>query len=343
MGLTVPVGDGQAHVASCAELAVEVTDAHKRYGEIAALRGVDLELKAGDIVALLGRNGAGKTTLFSLISGLARADAGCVRVNGEDLVSRARRPCRAVSLAGQETAVYPSLTVRENLHLFGELAGLRRAALRNQIADLAERLSLSGRLDRRAREMSVGETRLLHVAMALMGDPTVLLLDEPTAGMDLDARRLVLAVALELAERGAAICYSTHNFLEAERLGADVAILEQGRIIARGPHVELIAATGRGAVELYFEGPPPLLICGEDDVRVAGSRVRVLTHGPPALRAAGILAELGPETRRLRSVNLLEPNLETVFLELTGKRLDDESPHATVESTVHGERSAHVG
>ncbi len=290
----------------------------KRYGETAALAEVDLQIAEGEILGLLGPNGAGKTTLVSIVAGLRRADAGRVWVNGIDVHAHPNDARRGLGLAPQETGIYPTLRVRDNLRFFGELGGLRRTSLRKRIAEVGEAFAISHLFARSARTLSGGEARRLHTAMVFMYRPALLLLDEPTAGVDIRTRTQLLEVVRALAAEGASVCYSTHYLPEIEQLNASVAIIDRGRIVASGSSEELVRAHGHAAVELRFAGAPPTLE-GTHAVEVLGSVVRITTGRPPAVEAAEIMSKLGADTQRLRAVELISPSLENVFLDLTGR------------------------
>lgn len=292
---------------------------HKSYGEEVALDDVDLEIAPGEVLALIGRNGAGKTTFFSIVAGLLRADAGSVRVEGIDVAEHPHRARLRLGLAGQETAVYPPLTVADNLRLFGELGGLRGPERRRRVAEAAELLDIADLLDRRARDLSSGQARRLHTAMALVLRPPLVLLDEPTAGVDVATRQRMLETVRGLAEEGAAICYSTHYIAEAEQLGGSVAVLERGRVLARGSVGSLIETHCRAVVELRFDGIPPTLNGGFES-ETSGQRLRVFAGESPGLTLARVLGQLGPAGERLRAVELIRPSLEGVFLDLTRSR-----------------------
>lgn len=291
----------------------------KSYGDVTALDGVDIEIAAGEICGLLGPNGAGKTTLVSIVAGLRRADRGTVTVNGIDALRCSAEARRYIGLAPQELAIYPTVLVRDNLVFFGELAGLRGSVLATRIGEVADTLELTALLDRPGRTLSGGEKRRLHTAMAMLHHPPLLLLDEPTTGVDVRTRaRLLEAVRRLATEEGTAICYSTHYLPEVEALGASVAIIEQGRIIARGSVAELVKRHGGAAVELTFAGLPPLLSL-DRRIETVDHTLRIYTD-EPAADTARVLAQLGAEAEHLRGVEIVSPSLESVFLALTGRR-----------------------
>ncbi|MET9848422.1 ABC transporter ATP-binding protein [Streptomyces ossamyceticus] len=294
----------------------------KRYGDTVALHDVSLDIAEGEIVGLLGHNGAGKSTLMSLTAGLLRPDTGQVQVCGEP-VARARH---RLGLAPQDLGVYPPLTVRQNLCFFAELAGLRGRDVHRRTDDVAEPLGLTALLDRRVARLSGGEQRRVHTAVALLHRPRLLLLDEPTAGVDVETRTRLIDFVRDLAATGTAVCYSTHYLAEVEALDADVAVLDHGRLIAKGSLQELVRSHGGGWVELTFTGAPPearLPWPVTDD----GDTLRVRAD-QPHLALPEILAALGDGTSRLTNLNVVRPSLESVFLHLTGRRYtaQDDSP-----------------
>lgn len=295
--------------------ALGVSDVSKRFGAVCALSKVDLKVVQGEIVALIGRNGAGKTTLFSIVAGLCRPDTGRVHIKGIDIARHARQAKQYLGLASQDTAVYPSLSVRDNLRLFGELRGLRRALLSAEVDEVAEMLDVHRLLDRPAGALSGGEARRVHTALALICRPPVLLLDEPTAGVDVHTRARVIDTVKSLADEGTAICYSTHYFSEAEQLAVSVAILDEGRIKAQGSVQDLIAERGQGAVELVFDGAAPQRLFRAEPC--SATKLRVATREPPAVVAARLLAELGEAADQLQAIELVNANLESIFLDIT--------------------------
>lgn len=226
----------------------------KRYrgSDRPALEGVDLALAAGGVLALLGPNGAGKSTLVSLAAGLARPDAGTVRVLGADPTVRARATRRAIGVAPQEIGVYPQLTVSANLRAFAELYGTRPRAARVRAGELLAPFALTDLADRPAGRLSGGEQRRLHAAIALVNRPRLAIFDEPTAGADPSTREHILQAVRDLAEEGTAVVYTTHYLPEVERLDADIALLEAGRVIARGTVEELRARHAAPSLEAVY-------------------------------------------------------------------------------------------
>lgn len=292
---------------------------HKAYGDLAALRGVDLDVAAGEIVSLLGPNGAGKTTLVSIVAGLRRADAGVVEVDGHDAAERSVEVRRRIGLAPQDLGIYPVVSVRRNLQLFGRLAGLGPRELRSQIDEVAEALRITDLLDRPGGELSGGQKRRLHTAIALLHRPRLLLLDEATTGADVETRAHILDLVRGLAGEGSAVLYSTHYLQEVEDLGANVTLLDDGLVIASGGVDELIAAHADPVVELTFQGQVPGV--GTDgEATVDGRRLRLRT-GDPAGTLSTVLPQLPAGS--LASVDIVRPNLEAVYLALTGRRYDE--------------------
>ena len=305
---------------------LEIKALKKAYGGHEVLRGVDLEAKVGEIVGLLGPNGAGKTTLVSIVAGLRSADGGTVTVNGIDAVAHPDKARALLGLAPQDLGIYPVLSVERNLTFFAELSGLTGKRLRAQVKDVAEALDLANLLGQKAATLSGGQKRRLHTAMALVNEPKVLFLDEPTVGADVQTRNQILEVVRRRAEAGCAVVYTSHYLTEIEDLAATVAVLEGGEIVARGPLAGLIAEHGSPALRLTFEGSAPVL----DGFEVSGSTATLRTPDP-ARAAAGIIGRLNGSTDRLRSVDIVRPSLEAAYLALTGRRSNEDTNEKTEE------------
>ncbi|HYR64159.1 MAG TPA: ABC transporter ATP-binding protein [Actinomycetota bacterium] len=297
--------------------ALQVSGLWKRYGGTAALAGVDLSIAPGEILGLVGPNGAGKTTLISVVAGLLRPDQGTVRVAGVDAVAQPDAVRPLVGLAPQALGLYPTLTVRENLTFFARLAGMAPGDARARAASLGAAFGMAGSLGRRVQTLSAGEHRRIHVACAMAGRPRLLLLDEPTAGVDQAARADLLDAARSAAATGIAICYATHHLGEVEELDGSVAVLHHGRIVASGMVRSLLAAYARPVVELSFAGAPPAVAPGDGGV-LQGDTLSIPTDDPGGT-IARVVAAAGPDAARLRSVEVLRPGLGAVFAAVTGE------------------------
>lgn len=270
---------------------LEVHELTKRYGDVKALDGFSLTARAGEIVGLVGHNGAGKTTFVEIVSGLIRPDSGTVRIDGKE-ASKARG---RVGISPQHIALYPPITVREHLALFGGLAGLRRAVLRNEIDTLASALSLTEFMDRSVGLLSGGQQRRTQAAVALIHRPGLLLLDEPTAGADPETRQNLLDVVKQRAGEGAAVIYTTHYLPELAEIAATIAVARRGKIIARGTSAELL------------EGLP-----GEVRVTFADESVCVPTTNPTET----LVGLLRGGDRTVESVELRNPDLDDLYRSL---------------------------
>jgi ABC-2 type transport system ATP-binding protein len=233
--------------------AIEVRGLTKSYGKLQVLRGVDLEVERGSIVALLGSNGAGKTTAIKVLSTLVRADGGTARVDGFDVRESPASVRQAISLTGQFAAVDDHLTGRENLVL---VARLRHQPAPARIADdLLARFALTEAGGRKVATYSGGMRRRLDIAMSLIGDPAVIFLDEPTTGLDPDARTEVWATVRQLAQGGTTVLLTTQYLEEAEQLADRIAILHRGRILVAGTLAELRALLPAAKKEYVIKQP----------------------------------------------------------------------------------------
>jgi ABC-2 type transport system ATP-binding protein len=238
-----------------AQPAIRIRALERSFGDLQVLRGVDFDVQAGSVLALLGSNGAGKTTLVRILSTLLRADAGAASVNGFDVATQGAMVRGSFSLTGQFAAVDEILSGRENLML---VAKLRRLKQPGTIADdLLQRFSLTGAATRRVATYSGGMRRRLDIAMSLIGDPPVIFLDEPTTGLDPESRIEVSRTIRELTERGTTVLLTTQYLDEAEQLADRIAILHQGRIIANGTFAELKQLLPPTTIE-YVQKQPTL-------------------------------------------------------------------------------------
>jgi ABC-2 type transport system ATP-binding protein len=292
----------------------------KRYGERAALDGFDLDVRAGEIVGLIGHNGAGKTTFMEVITGLVRPDRGQVRGGGGAGGGPPRLARRQLGIAPQELALYLTATVADNLRLFGALAGLRRGALRRAVAQVAEELALTDVLGQRAGLLSGGQRRRTQAGTALVTGAPLLLLDEPTAGADPQTRTALLAAVRARAAAGAAVLYTTHYLPELADLGATLAVARAGRVIARGSQDSLTRGLP-GELRLRFEPDAsaaclPASLAGR--AREHGGEVRITSVSPPADLAAALAAGCVPAW-----VDVRRPDLDDLYRSLSRGQVPD--------------------
>jgi ABC-2 type transport system ATP-binding protein len=303
----------------------------KRYGERPALRGVTFHVATGEIVGLLGPNGAGKSTMLSILATIFGADRGRVAIAGFGLPQEAASARRAVGFVPQREALYPTLTARENVEFFACMLGLDRARSRAAI----DRVLTIAMLDERSHEpisgFSVGMRRRLNLACGLLHDPRVLLLDEPTVGVDPQSRERIFAAVRELAASGTAVLYSTHAMEEAERLCHRIVLLDEGTVVASGTTDELVARarlvpTVRVATRAPLRDGWLADVGGARIVRQLDASAEIeiadLAAAPAVMIAA---ARAGGEVLEL---SLHRPDLADVFFALTGRALRDHESRA---------------
>jgi ABC-2 type transport system ATP-binding protein len=292
---------------------VRVRGLHKTYGSLEAVRGIDLDVRAGEVFAFLGPNGAGKTTTVEILEGYRSPTAGEVVVLGTDPATASAAWRTRVGVVLQVGEVEPLLTVQELLELY---AGYYPAP--RSIDETILQVGLEHRRDRRAGKLSGGEQRRLHVALALVGDPELLFLDEPTTGFDPAARRGAWEVIAGLRELGKTVFLTTHYIEEAEALADRVAIIKDGRIVAEGTPRELAARRNRTAIR--FALAPELAAQLPTDLaaraQVNGTRAELMSDDPVRDLAALCTWALGRGVE-LRDLEALKPSLEDVYLELT--------------------------
>jgi len=301
----------------------------KRFGDKVAVDGVSFEVYPGESFGLLGPNGAGKSTTLAMIAGLLRPDAGEIEVGGLPLATRRREAQRLLGVVPQDVALYPELTAAQNMGYFAALRGLRGAEARRQIEEALALVGLTDHAGQRVERFSGGMKRRLNIAVGLLGRPRLLLLDEPTVGIDPQSRRHILEATRQLAATGVAVLYTSHYMEEVEFLCRRVAIMDHGRIIAQGPMDQVRALAGDAAVlrlpwdgVLRDEDPAALGRQLGVPVETTGGEVRfILPRGPE--QAVELLGELVRRGVPVRGMRLETPDLETVFLALTGRALRD--------------------
>lgn len=309
---------------------LEAKDLRKSFGDLQAVNGVSLHIAPGETYGLLGPNGAGKTTTISMIAGLLQADGGEVRVGGDLITPKAVGPKARMGLVPQELAIYPDLTAAENLAFFGRLYGMRGDDLKARVNRVLEVVGLTDRADDLTKEFSGGMKRRLNIGIGLLHSPELLILDEPTVGVDPQSRNAILEAVEELSGAGMAVLYTTHYMEEAERLCDRVGIIDQGEIKAEGTRRELVQLVGQKD-RVSIEGNGPIaeavrVLAGSDGVSEASAddhRISLLVEDAGA-RLATLLSAASSVGLSVTGVEIEEPNLEAVFLHLTGKALRDE-------------------
>ncbi|MGZ5129236.1 MAG: ATP-binding cassette domain-containing protein [Actinomycetota bacterium] len=303
----------------------------KTFGDRVAVDGVSFTIAAGETYGLLGPNGAGKTTTISMVCGLLTRDAGRVTLQGRELDTGTVEVKAAVGFVPQEIAVYPDLTARENLRFFGKLYGLSGTSLDTRTDRILDTIGLADRADERTDAFSGGMRRRLNIGLGMLNDPALLLLDEPTVGVDPQSRNAILDSVEALASDGMAVLYTTHYMEEAERLCDRVGILDEGSLKAEGTRRELISLVGEHD-RLRIDARGDLPAAGVAALTVPGVEEAVPREGGLDLLARDVRASLAEIVRAIdgtgagiTSIEVEEPNLEAVFLHLTGKALRDEA------------------
>ncbi len=292
--------------------AIDIHSVSKRFGSFTALDNVSLRIESGEFFALLGPNGAGKTTLISLVAGLARASAGSIRVQGKDVVTEYREARRLLGVVPQEIVFDPFFTVRETLRITSGYYGIRRND--DWIDEILTNLGLADKAEANMRALSGGMKRRVLVAQALVHRPPVIVLDEPTAGVDVELRQTLWAFIQRLNQAGHTIVLTTHYLEEAENLCDRVAMLKAGRIVALDTTVNLLKRFAAGALVLRLAGQPlpsllaPRRVPGPPDdprIRLAIDRYDDVGDILAILRAAGSIVE---------DMELVRTDLEDVFV-----------------------------
>jgi ABC-2 type transport system ATP-binding protein len=309
---------------------LELQDLHKSYGPRRALDGLSLTIRPGETFGLLGPNGAGKTTTVSILAGLLRPDRGVLRWDGAPVEGRSEAFKRRIGYVPQDLALIEELDARANLNLFGALYGLGGLALRRAVDEALDFVGLRDRAGDVVKHYSGGMKRRLNLAAALLHDPALLLLDEPTVGVDPQSRNAIFEGLETLKARGKTLVYTTHYMEEAERLCDRIAIIDAGRILAEGTLAELLArlpAPNVLAVDLEADPEPGMTdrftdLPGVAQAELDGRRLR-LTLDDPALRTGPVLETLRCGGLAWSHLHTERASLEAVFLNLTGRSLRD--------------------
>jgi ABC-2 type transport system ATP-binding protein len=311
---------------------LDVQDLSKQYDPpkgILAVDGISFQIHHGEIFSLLGPNGAGKTTTISMLCGLLQPTKGDAWIFGHSIRREPLLAKEQVGVVPQEIALYPDLSARENLSFWGKMYGMRGPLLKQRVDEVLQIVGLAQREKGRVGKFSGGMKRRLNIGVALLHKPRLIIMDEPTAGIDPQSRRHILDSVKELNREGSSVLYTTHYMEEAQELSHRIAIMDHGTIVALGTHQELVKIIGElDRMELSVsqasqrlweawracEGVAKVVAEGTLATLLVEDSNRVLPHLFEAAAATGV---------RITSVQIQEPNLESVFLHLTGRGLRD--------------------
>ena len=309
--------------------AIEVNHLKKTFGDLQAVQDASFNANSGEVLSLLGPNGAGKSTTISMLSGLLAPNAGDAFIMGHSVTKEPEAAKASLGVVPQDIALYPDLSARENLVFWGKMYGLRGAALKSRVDEVLEIIGLADRQKDHVGKFSGGMKRRVNIGAALLHKPAVIIMDEPTVGIDPQSRRHILDNVKELNRQGMTVLYTTHYMEEAAELSHHIAIMDKGKVIAYGTHDELIKMIGEETrIDLTLNAEAEKVIVswrateGVAGIDATDGKVTVLVDDSnrvlPRLFEAASKANV-----RIMSVDIQEPNLETVFLYLTGRALRD--------------------
>lgn len=308
---------------------LKVENLYKNFGNINAVDDISFEVRCKDVFGLLGPNGAGKSTTISMISTLFPPSKGQILFKGNNIFVNPKQLRQSLGVVPQDIALYPTLTGYENLVFWGNIYGLKGLKLKNRINEVAEIIGLNGRIKDRVDKYSGGMKRRLNIGAALLHKPEVLIMDEPTVGIDPQSRNHILDTVLELNRQGMTIIYTSHYMEEVEYLCNRICIMDQGKIIASGTQKELVElVNGKTQINIKLDKNDTSLleklkaIKGVFDAKVVGEITTIYGENADMLLAE-IIDKVTGQGMRIESIDVKKPNLESVFLHLTGKALRD--------------------
>lgn len=307
---------------------IRVENLSKSYGELKAVDGVSFDIQDGELFGFLGPNGAGKTTTLSMISGLLKPDSGTVWMHEINVWETPIPAKRMMGLVPQELAIYEELTAQENLEFWGSLYNLSRSQLKSNITDILEKVGLTDRAKEAVSRFSGGMKRRLNLAIGLVHQPKIVLMDEPTVGIDPQARNNILDIIREIAKAGTTILFTTHHLEEAESLCERIAIMDHGQILDVGTVQELAQITGDGDVVTLsgtFTSSTLKSALSSDHIDFINVSDGVATFNLKNnhFGIAQVIQALSEAKIEIQDISIQKPSLESVFLKLTGRELRD--------------------
>jgi len=309
--------------------AIEVKNLRKSFGDFQAVQDASFGADSGEVLSLLGPNGAGKSTTISMLSGLLAPTAGEASIMGHSVIKEPEAAKKSLGVVPQDIALYPDLSARENLVFWGKMYGLRGAALKQRVDEVLGIIGLADRQKDHVGKFSGGMKRRVNIGAALLHKPDVVIMDEPTVGIDPQSRRHILDNVKELNRGGMTVLYTTHYMEEAAELSNHIAIMDKGRVIVYGTHDELIKLVGEQTrIDLTINAEAGNILPawkkteGVSKIDSLDGKVTVLVDDSNRV-LPHLFEEASRVGVRIMSVDIQEPNLETVFLHLTGRALRD--------------------
>lgn len=308
---------------------LKVENLYKVFGNIKAVNSISFEVKRGQVFGLLGPNGAGKSTTISMISTLIEPTKGDILFEGNSILKNSKSIRQKLGVVPQDIALYPTLTGYDNLNFWGSVYGLKGSELKKRILSVADIIGLNGRLKDRVDKYSGGMKRRLNIGAALLHQPELLIMDEPTVGIDPQSRNHILDTVLELNKQGMTIIYTSHYMEEVEYLCNELCIMDEGNIIASGNQKELIELVKeKTQINLKLNKMDEEVvnslkeIQGIHDVKINDNIINLFGSSTDVL-LADIIAKVTENGWMIETIDVKKPNLESVFLHLTGKALRD--------------------
>lgn len=298
----------------------------KTFDTIKAVDDISFEVAEGEIFGFLGPNGAGKTTTISMIAGLLKPDSGKIRINSLDLDGDLKKIKRLMGVVPQEMAFYEELTAKENLRFWGKLQGVRKKKLEERVQYYLEKTGLLGRENEALKKYSGGMKRRINLIIGLIHEPKLLLLDEPTAGIDIQTKLNIYEIIKEASSKGTTILYTTHNLQEAEELCHRIAILDLGKILAMGTLNELVQIVGEKDIVIVsgkfsIDQARTIISSFQQATVLSIEEGKIVFSLEASKNISTVLEEFFKKGITIDDVSIKQPNLESVFLKLTGKEL----------------------